>query len=100
MGNAVTVAHAEEEEIVEVEEKKGITVDDVKTTPLDFRFPTTNQAKHCFVRYNEYHKCIQEKGEDAPECAKYARFYRSICPGEWVEKWNEQREAGTFAGRY
>ena len=29
---------------------------DVKTAPMDFRFPTTNQAKHCFTRYNEFHK--------------------------------------------
>ena len=31
-------------------------VDDVKTAPMDFRFPTTNQAKHCYTRYNEFHK--------------------------------------------
>jgi hypothetical protein len=31
-------------------------VDDIKTAPMDFRFPTTNQAKHCYTRYNEYHK--------------------------------------------
>lgn len=34
----------------------GLQVDDIKTAPMDYRFPTTNQAKHCFTRYNEYHK--------------------------------------------
>ncbi|KAJ7547083.1 hypothetical protein O6H91_08G068300 [Diphasiastrum complanatum] len=77
-----------------------ITVDDIKTAPIDFRFPTTNQAKHCFTRYNEYHKCVKEKGEDNSDCEKYARWYRSLCPGEWIERWNEQRENGTFPGRY
>ncbi|KAL2629234.1 hypothetical protein R1flu_013920 [Riccia fluitans] len=77
-----------------------ITVDDVKTAPMDYRFPTTNQAKHCFTRYNEFHKCIADKGEDASECQKYAKFYRSLCPGEWIDKWNEQRENGTYVGRY
>jgi hypothetical protein len=28
----------------------------VVTAPYDPRFPNRNQARHCFVRYNEYHK--------------------------------------------
>uniref|UniRef100_A0A0E0KEJ9 Cytochrome c oxidase subunit 6b n=1 Tax=Oryza punctata TaxID=4537 RepID=A0A0E0KEJ9_ORYPU len=43
-------------------------------------------------------RCVAAKGEDAPECDKFARYYRSLCPGEWVERWNEQRENGTFPG--
>jgi len=70
----------------------------IKTTPFDPRFPQQNQAKHCYTRYNEYHKCAAEKGEE--ECASMAKLYRSICPGEWVEKWNEERENGTWPGRY
>ncbi|KAM1023193.1 hypothetical protein TB2_043986 [Malus domestica] len=70
----------------------------IETAPADFRFPTTNQTRHCFTRYIEYHRCIAAKGEDAPECDKFAKFYRSLCPGEWVERWNEQRENGTFPG--
>eukprot|EP00244_Chara_vulgaris_P004416 TRINITY_DN1873_c0_g1_i4.p3 TRINITY_DN1873_c0_g1~~TRINITY_DN1873_c0_g1_i4.p3 ORF type:complete len:135 (-),score=28.53 TRINITY_DN1873_c0_g1_i4:468-872(-) len=91
------------EEEVEEDESSGkrvISAKDVRTAPMDFRFPATNQSKHCFTRYNEYHKCIKEKGEDNPACTKYARFYRSLCPAEWVEKWNEQRENGTFPGPY
>ncbi|KAJ7571677.1 hypothetical protein O6H91_01G172100 [Diphasiastrum complanatum] len=84
---------------LEAEEVNGITVDDIKTAPIDFRFPTTNQAKHCFTRYNEFHKCVKEKDDEA-DCQKYAKYYRSLCPGEWVERWNEQRENGTFPGRY
>jgi hypothetical protein len=26
------------------------------TAPYDPRFPNTNQARHCFIRYNEYYK--------------------------------------------
>ncbi|CAK9313055.1 unnamed protein product [Citrullus colocynthis] len=70
----------------------------LETAPVDFRFPTTNQTRHCFTRYIEYHRCIQAKGEGAPECNKFAKYYRSLCPSEWVEKWNEQRENGTFPG--
>ncbi|CAN6466870.1 unnamed protein product [Victoria cruziana] len=56
----------------------------VETAPADFRFPTTNQTRHCFTRYIEYHRCIAAKGEDAAECNKFAKYYRSLCPGEWV----------------
>ena len=72
----------------------------MKTTPFDPRFPQTNQAKHCYTRYNEFHKCQAENGEGAEECEPLAKFYRSICPTEWTEKWNEEREEGTWPGRY
>ncbi|XP_050214187.1 cytochrome c oxidase subunit 6b-1 [Mercurialis annua] len=70
----------------------------LETAPADFRFPTTNQSRHCFTRYVEYHRCVAAKGEGAQECDKFAKFYRSLCPGEWVDRWNEQRENGTFPG--
>uniref|UniRef100_A0A1D1YTZ3 Cytochrome c oxidase subunit 6b-1 n=1 Tax=Anthurium amnicola TaxID=1678845 RepID=A0A1D1YTZ3_9ARAE len=70
----------------------------LETAPADFRFPTTNQTRHCFTRYIEYHRCTNAKGEGAPECDKFAKYYRSLCPGEWIERWNEQRENGTFPG--
>ncbi|XP_061353392.1 cytochrome c oxidase subunit 6b-1-like [Gastrolobium bilobum] len=70
----------------------------LETAPADFRFPTTNQTRHCFTRYVEYHRCIAAKGEGAPECEKFAKYYRSLCPGEWIDRWNEQRENGTFPG--
>ncbi|KAK8691922.1 hypothetical protein V6N13_075414 [Hibiscus sabdariffa] len=38
------------------------------------------------------------KGEDAPECDKFAKYYRALCPGEWIDRWNEQREKATFPG--
>ncbi|CAD5188142.1 cytochrome c oxidase subunit 6b-1-like [Musa acuminata AAA Group] len=70
----------------------------IETAPADFRFPTTNQTRHCFTRYIEYHRCIAAKGEGAPECDKFAKYYRSLCPSEWIERWNEQRANGTFPG--
>ncbi|CAK9149051.1 unnamed protein product [Ilex paraguariensis] len=70
----------------------------LETAPADFRFPTTNQTRHCFTRYVEYHRCVAAKGEGAPECDKFAKYYRSLCPGEWIDRWNEQRENGSFPG--
>ncbi|KAF7000038.1 hypothetical protein CFC21_015988 [Triticum aestivum] len=92
-----TVPAAEESDAApeETEEKPEIVIE---TAPADFRFPTTNQTRHCFTRYVEYHRCVAAKGDDAPECEKFAKYYRSLCPSEWVERWNEQRENGTFPG--
>ncbi|XP_042518125.1 cytochrome c oxidase subunit 6b-1-like [Macadamia integrifolia] len=70
----------------------------IETAPADIRFPTTNQTRHCFTRYIEYHRCTAAKGDGAPECDKFAKYYRSLCPSEWIERWNEQRENGTFPG--
>ena len=29
-------------------------------------------------------RCIQKKGKHAPKCEKFADYYRSMCPLEWV----------------
>ncbi|XP_008782171.1 cytochrome c oxidase subunit 6b-1-like [Phoenix dactylifera] len=86
----------EETESQEATEEKPMIK--LETAPADFRFPTTNQTRHCFTRYIEYHKCIAAKGEGAPDCDKFAKYYRSLCPSEWIERWNEQRANGTFPG--
>ncbi|QDZ17697.1 subunit H of cytochrome c oxidase [Chloropicon primus] len=94
---AVEEAEAQEEE---AEEEEPAVEVKLGTTPYDPRFTTTNQARHCYTRYNEFHKCAAEKGEDAEDCKFFQKAYRSMCPSIWLEKWNEERDAGTFAGRY
>ncbi|KAL4590244.1 hypothetical protein LXL04_003170 [Taraxacum kok-saghyz] len=34
------------------------TTETLETTPGDYRFPTTNQSRHCFTRYVEYHRSV------------------------------------------
>ncbi|KAG8733322.1 Cytochrome c oxidase subunit 6B [Ceratobasidium sp. 423] len=60
------------------------------------RFPNTNQSKHCYQNYLDYHKCINAKGEDFAPCKQFYRAYRSLCPNDWVSRFDEQRENGTF----
>ncbi|KAI3958546.1 hypothetical protein MKW92_032567 [Papaver armeniacum] len=81
-----------EESNLSSEEQEESSEVKLETAPIDFRFPTTNQSRHCFTRYIEHHR------EGASECEKFAKYYRSLCPGEWVDRWNEQRENGTFPG--
>ncbi|XP_018417682.1 PREDICTED: cytochrome c oxidase subunit 6B1-like [Nanorana parkeri] len=70
-----------------------------KTAPFDARFPNQNQTKHCFQNYLDFHRCeksLSSKGQDPYPCQWYFRVYKSMCPNSWVEKWDDQREAGTF----
>uniref|UniRef100_A0ACD5XB21 Uncharacterized protein n=1 Tax=Avena sativa TaxID=4498 RepID=A0ACD5XB21_AVESA len=72
---------------------------EIRTAPCDFRFPTQNQTRHCYARYLEYHRCMKAKeGDDRSECDKFRRYYRSLCPTDWVVEWNRQREEGIFPG--
>uniref|UniRef100_A0A453CB69 Uncharacterized protein n=1 Tax=Aegilops tauschii subsp. strangulata TaxID=200361 RepID=A0A453CB69_AEGTS len=65
---------------------------EIKTAPADFRFPTTNQTRHCFTRYVEFHRCVSAKGDEAAECEKFAKYYRSLCPAEWCNSQCIMRE--------
>ncbi|SMR45062.1 unnamed protein product [Zymoseptoria tritici ST99CH_3D1] len=66
---------------------------------FDARFPNQNQTKHCWQNYVDYHKCILAKGEDFKPCRQFFLAYRSLCPIGWSNRWDEQREAGTFPCR-
>ncbi|KAI5697689.1 hypothetical protein M8J75_014246 [Diaphorina citri] len=71
----------------------------LETAPFDPRFPNTNQTKHCYQSFLDYQRCTKLKGEDYEPCHYFKRVFTSLCPNAWVEKWNDQLEAGTFAGR-
>jgi len=69
----------------------------VRTAPRDERFPSQNQALHCWNLYNEWLLCEQQTG-GAKKCAVTRQHSESMCPSIWVESWDEQREEGTFGG--
>jgi cytochrome c oxidase subunit 6b len=101
---AETVVEEEEEEEIEENEEDEDEKDKktiiLHTAPIDPRFSGTNASRYCFVVYNEYYKCINERGEDDFECKAKGRTYRSICPSEWLAQWNELREEGKWFGKY
>eukprot|EP00558_Chaetoceros_sp_UNC1202_P002119 CAMPEP_0197258520 /NCGR_PEP_ID=MMETSP1429-20130617/82350_1 /TAXON_ID=49237 /ORGANISM="Chaetoceros sp., Strain UNC1202" /LENGTH=100 /DNA_ID=CAMNT_0042722647 /DNA_START=86 /DNA_END=388 /DNA_ORIENTATION=+ len=72
-------------------------VTNVRTTPRDGRFPTQNQANHCWNRYNEWLLCLKNTGDDEG-CKNMRQKATSICPTIWTEKWDEERDESTFAG--
>ncbi|KAK2733489.1 Cytochrome c oxidase subunit 6B [Myotisia sp. PD_48] len=65
----------------------------------DARFPNMNQTKHCWQNYVDYYKCVNAKGEDFRPCKQFFLAFRSLCPKSWTDRWDDQREAGTFPAR-
>ena len=73
-------------------------VKNVRTTPRDARFQSTNQAGHCWNRYNEWLLCLKNTKGDDEGCKNMRQLAISICPTIWTEKWDEERDEGKFAG--
>jgi len=78
---------------------KAVETIELKTAPFDPRFSNTNQTRYCYQSYLDFHRCEKVKGKGAEVCQYFLRTYRSMCPNAWVEKWDTQREEGTFPGR-
>ncbi|KAG6816203.1 Cytochrome c oxidase subunit 6B [Tephrocybe sp. NHM501043] len=59
---------------------------------------TTSNTKNpgSFQNYTDYFKCIAAKGDDFAPCKQFQRAYNSLCPNEWIAKFDEQRDNGTF----
>lgn len=95
---------AKEELVQEIVDKvleiDGAVVQQINTAPYDPRFPSTNQNRHCFIRYNEYYKCAFERGTDDTRCQFYKNAYESLCPPDWVDEWEELRQQGLWFGKY
>merc|ERR1711997_1408533 len=70
-----------------------------KSAPMDPRYPNQNQTKNCWQNYVDYYRCINKRGEDYEPCQFFFKNYNTICPLSWVERWNDQREAGAFPSK-
>jgi cytochrome c oxidase subunit 6b len=63
---------------------------------FDPRFPNQNQAKNCFVNYVDYQRCAKLKGEDYKDCDYFKQVAKSLCPEQWLEKYEEQLQNNAF----
>lgn len=89
------------EEPAELTEKQSAAMElikSIKTTPRSSKFPSQNQAYHCWNRYNEWVMCLKSTKGDEEGCKQMRQMALSICPYTWYEKWDEEREEGNFAG--
>ncbi|XP_055844873.1 cytochrome c oxidase subunit 6B2-like [Episyrphus balteatus] len=71
------------------------------SVPKDPRFPSQNQTRYCYESYCDYFRCMKklEVGQDQESCNYFKKAFTVMCPNDWISKWNDQREAGTFPGR-
>lgn len=79
-------------------DKSAMTVK-LETAPFDPRFPNQNVTRYCYQSYIDFHRCQKKRGENYEPCNYFKKTFQSMCPNAWVEKWNDQRESGTFPGR-
>lgn len=63
---------------------------------FDPRFPNQNQSKRCFVNFVDYKRCIKTKGEDYKGCDYFKQVTNSLCPGFWINDFNEKIENDIF----
>lgn len=73
-----------------------ITEKDLTTAPFDPRFPNTNQTRYCYQSFLDFYRCRKLRGDSYEPCNYFKKCYNELCPNEWVAKWQEQMEAGTF----
>ncbi|EEB14350.1 cytochrome c oxidase subunit VIb isoform 1, putative [Pediculus humanus corporis] len=71
-------------------------VQEFSTAPYDPRFPNTNQTRHCYNYFVDYHRCAKNNGDSAEICQSFKKVYRSLCPNAWIEKWTTDIDEGTF----
>ncbi|KAH9498869.1 Cytochrome c oxidase subunit 6B [Bulinus truncatus] len=62
---------------------------------FDARFPNQNITRRCWQNYVDYFRCTT-KFEDDERCEYFKKTYKHLCPGFWIEHWDDQRSDGTF----
>lgn len=67
--------------------------------PFDARFPNQQQSRNCFQNILDFQRCIKIKGEDYEPCHYFKYAYRSLCPKEISENYEEMIEKNVFPGR-
>ncbi|KAK0416973.1 hypothetical protein QR680_012778 [Steinernema hermaphroditum] len=68
--------------------------------PYDARFPQVRKQRQCFAYYVDFHRCQELMGLDYAPCKFFQNVYKDICPGFWVEKWDELRDEGRFPAKF
>ncbi|XP_023312568.1 cytochrome c oxidase subunit 6b-2-like [Anoplophora glabripennis] len=68
----------------------------IETALADPRFQNTNVTNWCFATFVDYHRCRRLLGEENECCEQFAKIFKSICPNDWVSRWEDQLEVGTF----
>ncbi|XP_055912040.1 uncharacterized protein LOC129946044 [Eupeodes corollae] len=71
----------------------------LETVQKDPRYKSQNQTRYCYESYVDYYRCQKEHADDKDQCNSFKKAFTVMCPNDWISKWDDQRAAGTFAGR-
>ena len=67
---------------------------------LHFTSPYHNHnylhSRNCFQNYLDFYRCTNLRGEDYEPCQYFKKSFKTICPNDWIARWDEQREEGRF----
>ena len=63
---------------------------------LIVKYTTSLISRNCWQNYVDFYRCTNLRGEDYAPCQYFKKSYQVMCPSFWTEKWDEQRENGTF----
>jgi cytochrome c oxidase subunit 6b len=55
-----------------------VALEEIKTVPFDPRFPNTNQTRHCYQSYVDYHRCQRIRGENYAPCDYFKKVFKSV----------------------
>ena len=55
--------------------------------------------RNCWQNYVDFHRCKNLKGDEYAPCQFFYKNYMALCPLGWIEKWDDQREEGTFPAK-
>ncbi|CAG9834825.1 unnamed protein product [Diabrotica balteata] len=69
---------------------------ELKTVAQDARYHNCNCTNWCMDAFVDYHKCERLLGKGNTSCEQFWKIYRTICPNDWVKRWEDQIENGTF----
>ena len=49
--------------------------------------------RNCWQNYVDFYRCVNLRGEDYKPCQFFHKNFIAMCPEDWVDNWDEQREA-------
>ncbi|XP_076375715.1 uncharacterized protein LOC143258952 [Megalopta genalis] len=92
----ITIQVDEDDPCLKEREKEEETVRKINIPGSDPRFQQQNQTLRCWVMYTDFHRCNKILGDGSDACTWFKQVYSSICPNDWIERWDQYRTEGKF----
>lgn len=74
----------------------------IKITPsgiLDLKYHL-DFFRNCWQNYVDFYRCTNLRGDDYQPCQYFFKKFTIMCPPQWVERWDEQRDKDAFPVKF